>query len=147
MTTDFLDDDALELDVCDVMTPGVVTVDDDATLEQAVDAMDEHRIHAVLVVGTRSGTALGWVTTRGLLGHVGSACGTRVTDAITEEARAIDPAASVRSAIYALGYPGVTRLLVRPRDQVKPDGVVTDYDLTVRATQLSQRPAAPQAAA
>jgi len=147
MSTPLLDDDALELDVRDVMTAGVVTVDDDATLEQAVQTMAEHRIHAVLVVGTRSGTALGWVTTRGLLGHVGSAPTTRVTDAITEDARAVDPRASVRAAIYALGLPGVTRLLVRQRDEREAVGVVTDYDLTVRAIQLSRRPAAPQAAA
>jgi CBS-domain-containing membrane protein len=147
MSTQLLDDEALELDVRDVMTAGVVTVDDDATLEQAVEVMAAHHIHAVLVVGTRSGTALGWVTTRGLLAHVGSASTTRVTDAITEEARGIDPCANVRAGIYALGFPGVTRLLVRRRDCTEPEGVVTDYDLTVRAIQLSRRRVAPQAAA
>jgi CBS domain-containing protein len=147
MSAQLFDAEALELDVSDVMTPHVVTVDDDATLEQAVESMAEHRIHAVLVIGARSGTALGWVTTRGLLGHVGSAPTTRVTDAITEEAKTIDPRASVRAAMYAFGYPGVTRLLVRRRDETEPEGVITDYDLTVRATRLTRRPAAPQAAA
>jgi len=126
----------LDRDVRDVMNPGVVTVDDDATLEQAVEAMAEHRIHAVLVVGAHTGTPLGWVNTRGLLGHVGSAPGTRVTDAITEEARVIDPTATVRAAIYALALPGVTRLLVGRRGSSKWEGVVTDYDLTVKAAQL-----------
>lgn len=147
MSMHLLDDDALELDVREVMTAGVVTVDDDATLGQAVEAMAKHHIHAVLVVGRRSGTALGWVTTRGLLSHVGSPSATRVTDAITEEARGIDPSASVRAAIYGLGFLGLTRLLIRRRDCPDPEGVVTDYDLTVRAIQLSRRPAAPQAAA
>lgn len=137
------DGGVLELEVRDVMTTGVVTVPDDSTLKQAVDTMAEHRIHAVLVVGARAGTALGWVTTRGLLGLLGSPAQTPVADAITEEAKAIEPAANLRAAIYALALPGVTRLLVRPRDSTEPEGVVTDFDLTIRAMQLaglSQRP-------
>jgi CBS domain-containing protein len=135
------DEGALELDVRDVMTPGVVTISDDATLDQAVDAMAAHRIHAVLVAGRRAGTALGWVTTRGLLGLVGWDAQTPATEAITEQATTIQPNASVRSAIYALALPGVTRLLVRRRPLDKVEGVITDYDLTVRATRLSRRPA------
>jgi CBS domain-containing protein len=125
------------------MTTGVVTVRDDATLDQAVDAMAAHRIHAVLVVGRRAGTPLGWVTTRGLLGLLGIEGQSPVTEAITEEAKAIEPTATLRSAICALAFPGVTRLLVRHRQSTKPVGVVTDYDLTVKAIQLaglSRRP-------
>ena len=131
----------LELDVRDVMTPGVVTVSDHATLDEAVDAMAAHRIHAVLVVGDRAGTALGWITTRGLLGLVGGEAETLATDAITERATAIEPNASVRSAIYALSLSGGTRLLVRHRQGDEVEGVISDYDLTVRATRLSRRPA------
>lgn len=138
--------EALELDVRDVMTAGVITVADDATIEEAVEVMAANRIHAVLVVGVRSGTALGWVTTRGLLAHVGGAAATRVTDAITEDARTIDPGANVRAAIYAVTFPGATRLLVRRRGEAW-EGVVTDYDLTVRAIDFSRRRASPQAAA
>jgi predicted transcriptional regulator len=139
--------EALELDVSDVMTADVVTVDEGATLEEAVEVMAAHRIHAALVVGVRSGTALGWVTTRGLLAHVGSAAATRVTDAITEEAKAIDPGASVRTAIYALSFPDVSRLLVRQRDSAHWEGVVTEYDVTVGAIDLSRRRGSPRAAA
>jgi len=138
---------ALDLDVRDVMTPYVAIVDEGATLEDAVEAMAARRIHAVLVVGARSGTALGWVTTRGLLAHVGSAAATRVTDAITEEAKAIDPGASVRTAIYALSFPDVSRLLVRRRDSAHWEGVVTEYDVTVGAIDLSRRRGSPRAAA
>jgi len=133
----------LELSVCEVMTTGVVTIAGDSTLDQAVDAMAEHRIHAVLVVGTRSGTPLGWITTRGLLGLLGIDGRSPATEAITEEAKAIEPTASLRSAIYALSFPGVTRLLVRRREETDSEGVVTDFDLTVRATRLagfSRRP-------
>ena len=138
--TPLFDEGALELDVRDVMTTGVVTVPDDSTLDQAVDAMAAHRIHAVLVVGTRAGTPLGWITTRGLLGLLGIDGTTPATEAITEQAKTIEPAASLRSAIYALSFPGVTRLLVRRREDPEPEGVVTDYDLTVRAMRLSRHP-------
>jgi CBS domain-containing protein len=132
---------ALELEVRDVMTSGVVSVPDDAMLEEAVDLMAAHEIHGILVIGRRTGTPLGWITTRGLLGLLGIDGGTPVTEAITEEAKAIEPTASVRAAIYALSFPGMTRLLVRRRDEIEAEGVITDYDLTVRATRLSRRPA------
>ena len=132
---------ALELEVRDVMTSQVVSVPDDAMLQEAIELMGASGIHAILVVGRRTGTPLGWVTTRGLLGLIGIGGGTPVIEAITEEAKAIEPTASLRSAIYALSFPGITRLLVRRRDEIEPGGVVTDYDLTVRATQLSRRPA------
>jgi CBS domain-containing protein len=135
------DESVLELGVCDVMTHGVVTISDDATLDDAVDAMAAHRIHAVLFLGSRAGTALGWITTRGLLGLVGWDAHTPATEAITERATAIEPNASVRSAIYALALPGVTRLLVRHLPLGTVEGVITDFDLTVRATRLSRRPA------
>ena len=141
--TPLFDEGALELDVRNVMTAGVVTVSDDATLDEAVDAMAAHRIHAVLVVGTDTGTPLGWITTRGLLGLLGIDGQTPATEAITEQPKTIEPTASLRSAIYALAFPGVTRLLVRRRESTEPEGVVTDYDLTVRATRLagfSRRP-------
>ena len=135
------DESALELDVRDVMTHGVVTISENATLDEAVDAMAAHRIHAVLVVGSQTGTMLGWVTTRGLLGMVGSDAQTPATEAITEQATTIEPNASVRSAIYALALPRVTRLLVRHRPLDLAEGVITDYDLTVKATRLSRHPA------
>jgi CBS domain-containing protein len=134
------DEGALALEAREVMTADVVSVSDDATLDDAVDAMAKHRIHAVLVVGSDAGTPLGWVTTRGLLGLVGCAADTPVVEAITEQAKAIEPTASLRAAIYALALPGVTRLLVRKRGETAPEGVISDFDLTVRATRLSRLP-------
>jgi CBS domain-containing protein len=128
----------LGLEVGDVMTPEVFSVTDEATLGDAVDAMAVHRVHAVLVTGAQTGTPLGWVTTRGLLGLVQQDPGTPVTDAITEEARSIDPNATLRAAVYALALPGVGRLLVRSRGGGEPEGVITEYDLTVRAARLSR---------
>jgi CBS domain-containing protein len=131
-------DSALALEARDVMTPGVVTIADDATLDRAVDAMADHRIHAVLVVGVRTGTPLGWITTRGLLGMLGDEAGKPATEAITEQVKCIEPNATLRAAIYALALPGVSRLLVRGRDAEAPEGVITDYDLTVKASRLSR---------
>jgi CBS domain-containing protein len=128
----------LNLEARDVMTEGVVTISDAGTLEEAMDAMAEHRIHAILVVGARSGTALGWVNTRGLLGFVGCDPATPVTEAITEQAKSIEPRATLRAAIYALALPGVTRLLVRSRANEEPEGVISDYDLTIRAARLNR---------
>jgi CBS domain-containing protein len=135
------DSGALALEAQDVMTPGVVTVSDDATLDEAVEAMADHRIHAVLVVDRESGTPLGWITARGLLAMVGCDPGLPAVDAIDEKPRSIEPDATLRAALYALALPGVTRLLVRPRDEAQPVGVISDYDLTVKATRLSRHPA------
>jgi len=135
------DTEALALQACDVMTPGVVTISDGATLDDAVDAMAGHRIHAVLVVGTHTGTPLGWITSRGLLGFVGRSGDTPATEAITEQVKAIEPTAPLRSAIYALALPGTTRLLVRRRDSPLAEGVITDYDLSVKAARLSRHQA------
>ena len=134
------DDSVLELDVYDVMTPGVVTISHDATLDTAVDAMAAHSIHAVLVLGSRTGTALGWITTDGLLGLVAWDADTPATEAITERATTIEPNASVRSAIYALALPGVTRLLVRHRPAGAVEGVITNYDLTAKASPAQSTP-------
>jgi CBS domain-containing protein len=135
------DSGALTLEAKDVMTPGVVTVSDDATLGEAVDAMADHRIHAVLVVDRESGTPLGWITARGLLARVGCDAELPAIDAIDEKPRCIEPEATLRAALYVLALPGVTRLLVRSRDGAEPVGVISDFDLTVKATRLSRHPA------
>jgi CBS domain-containing protein len=131
------DEGAVGLNVRDVMTADVVTIDDDATLDEAVDAMAEHRLHAVLVVGSQTGTPLGWVTTRGLLGLVDADGSMPATDAITEEARAIEPSAGLRAAVYALALPGAARLIVRCRGEQAIEGVLSEYDLTVKAMRLA----------
>ena len=129
-----LGDDLLEREVCDFMTPGCITISEDATVAQAAEALAAHRVHAVLVVGAANGTPLGWVTARGLLGWVGRDRSLEsARDAITEQATGIEPQASVRAALYALSLAGTTRLLVRRRPHQTPEGVITDFDLAVAA--------------
>lgn len=129
-----LGEELLEREVCDFMTPGCITISEDATVAQAAEAMAVHRVHAVLVAGAANGTPLGWVTARGLLGWVGRDRSLEsARDAITEQATGIEPQASVRSALYALSLAGTTRLLVRRRSHGTPEGVITDFDLAVAA--------------
>jgi CBS domain-containing protein len=127
-----LADDLLEREVRDFMTPGCVTISEDATVADAAEALARHRVHAVLVVGAKNGTPLGWVTTRGLLGWLGrdrSLVSAR--EAITEQVTAIDPHERLRVALYALSLAGTTRLLVRRRPHQPAEGVITDFDLAV----------------
>jgi CBS domain-containing protein len=127
-------DALLEGEVADFMTPGCVTISEAASVADAARAMEGHRVHAVLVVGARNGTPLGWVTVRGLLGWVGrDRTLARASEAITEQVRAIPAHESLRTALYALSLSGTTRLLVRSRPNQLPEGVLSDYDLAVAA--------------
>lgn len=134
LVADELPDDLLEREVRDFMTPGCVTISEDATVADAADALARHRVHAVLVVGANNGTPLGWVTARGLLGWLGrdrSLISAR--EAITEQVTAIHPHERLRAALYALSLAGTTRLLVRRRPHQSPEGVITDFDLAIAA--------------
>jgi signal-transduction protein with cAMP-binding, CBS, and nucleotidyltransferase domain len=127
-------DALLEREVADLMTPGCVVISEAASVADAARAIAAHRVHAVLVVGARNGTPLGWVTHRGLLGWIGRDRSlARATEAITEQVRAIPAHESVRTALYALSMSGTTRLLVRSRPKEMPEGVLSDFDLAMAA--------------
>lgn len=124
----------LEREVAEIMTPGCVMISEAASVADAARAMAAHRVHAVLVVGARNGTPLGWVTHRGLLSWLSrDRLLARASEAITEEVRAIPAHESLRTALYALSLAGTTRLLVRNRPNTMPEGVVTDFDLAMAA--------------
>jgi CBS domain-containing protein len=125
----------LDREVCEFMTPGCVAISEDATVAQAADALAVHRVHAVLVVGARNGTPLGWVTARGLIGWLGRDRSlTCAREAITEQVSAIGPNQSLRAALSALTLAGTTRLLVRRAPHELPEGVLTEFDLAVAAS-------------
>ena len=127
-------DPLLDREVADLMTPGCIVISEAASVADAARAMAAHRVHAVLVVGARNGTPLGWVTHRGLLGWVGrDGSLARATEAITEQVRAIPAHESLRTAHYALSLSGTTRLLVRNRPNQMPVGVLSDFDLAMAA--------------
>ena len=122
--------DHLETAVRRFMTPGVVTIAEDASLAQVYRAMVAHSVHAILVVGRTEGKPIGWVTARGLLGWVGRDRSlASAGDAITERPFKIDPNASVREAVTALSQPGTSHLLVCRHEDATPEGVVSELDL------------------
>jgi CBS domain-containing protein len=124
----------LEHPVRGFMTRGCVVISEAASVGDAAETMAAQKVHAVLVVGARNGTPLGWVTHRGLLSWVGrDAAGVPVADAITEQVRAIRPDEPIRTALYALSLSGTTRLLVRTKPDEAPEGVLSDFDLAVVA--------------
>jgi CBS domain-containing protein len=124
--------DILDHEVAGFMTPGVVSISEHASVEEAAQALAEHRVHAVLVVDKSDGTPLGWVTARGLLDWIGrDRALANARDAMTEEITAMRPTGSVGVALYALRMPGVHRLLIRRRPELAPEGVLTEFDLAV----------------
>jgi CBS domain-containing protein len=132
-------DGPLEREVRDFMTPGCVIISEDATVADAAESLARHGVHAVLVVGAKNGTPLGWVTARGLLGWVGRDCLVSAREAVTEQVTAVDPHERVRVALYALSLAGTTRLLVRRRPHQLPEGVITDFDLAIAARRRPKR--------
>lgn len=123
---------ALDMEARELMTPGVISIVEDTSLTQVHRALAAHRVHALLVLGARSGRPLGWVTARGLLawlkGDPSLAC---ARDAITEPATAIEPSASGHEALTALGRPRVSHLLVQRHAEALPEGVISELDLIV----------------
>jgi len=112
------------------MTPGVVTIVEDASVRQARRAMRAHGVHAVLVVGRSQGRPIGWVTARGLLSWAErDETMAFAREAVTEAPTSIDPSASVREAVRAISQPGVTHLLVQHHPDRLPEGVISEVDL------------------
>jgi CBS domain-containing protein len=117
----------------DLMTPGVVTIADDASLGSGIRAMVIHHKHAILVVGAQSGQPLGWATDRGLLAHLDrDAPLTPIGDVITEDPVSVKPGATAREATTVLSRAGTTHLLVASATERAPEGVISAFDL-VRA--------------
>lgn len=126
--------DFLDTPVRQIMTPGVVSIVEDASLSHLHRVMTIHNVQHVLVLGRTQGRALGWVTARGLLAWVdldyGLAC---ARDAITEPPLTIEPGASAREALTALSQAGTSVLLVAHNPERLPEGVLTALDLIALA--------------
>jgi CBS domain-containing protein len=122
--------DHLQIAVRDLMTPGVVTISEDASLLQALRAIRAHDVHAVLVVGAREQKPIGWITVDGLLHWIGQDASLLCArDALSEEPTVIDPLATARDALAALSEPGTQHLLVCRQPGGAPEGVVTAVNL------------------
>jgi len=125
-----LDRSAEEIEVSEVMRPGVVTVAEDASVLQARRALQAHGVHAVLVVERSHGRPLGFITARGLLGWVDrDETIAYARDAVSQAPVWVPPSASLRQALDAMLEPGVTHLLVRRGPAEMGEGVVSALDL------------------
>jgi CBS domain-containing protein len=125
-----------ELAASDLMTPGVVSIVEDAPLRRGLSAMAAHGVQAVLVVGKTTGAPLGWITATGLLPwlEIGT---NRITvrNAITQEPLTVSPEATARTVAIQLSHPGITHLLVCPAGGSQPEGVITALDLVRWASE------------
>jgi CBS-domain-containing membrane protein len=142
--------DYLDTEVGHIMTSGVVTIPENASLHEVYRTLVTHQIHSVLVVGQTTFKPLGWVTARGLLtwlcrdhtaprSHVSWLNGddgmTCARDAITQEPVSIPAWSTAREAVSGLQQPGVSLLLVSARPDLPPEGVLSDLDLVALAAR------------
>lgn len=112
------------------MRPGVIGLSEEASLRQVQRTMVSHGVHAVLVLGARSGRPLGWVTARHPIALIERDPElTAAREAITQEVVALDPGDTVREAIAALAQSGSSHLLIAKHDGHAPEGVVSELEL------------------
>jgi CBS-domain-containing membrane protein len=119
----------LDSEVQDVMTHGVVSIPEDATLRDAHEALLAHDVHALLVTDLHTAAPLGWITARGLLEAARRTAPHTAAQAIKEPVRTISPTATVAQAVDLLLETNVSHLMVSPRANSMPEGVVSDTDL------------------
>ena len=116
------------------MTPGCLTISEDASVAEAAEAMAVTASTRSSCSGRRTAPRSAGSRPAGCsAGSAGTAGCASARDAITEQVTAIAPHESVRVALYALSTAGTTRLLVRRRPHQLPEGVLTDFDLAVAA--------------
>jgi CBS domain-containing protein len=125
---------ALEREVREVMTPGVVTISGDASLHRVHQALAAHGVNAVLVVERKGGRPLGWITAQRLLRIAAADTHLQTAgQAVSEPVQVISPSASVAEAVELLLADGVSHLLVAHGADCMPEGVVSAFDIVSAA--------------
>jgi CBS domain-containing protein len=119
----------LEREVSELMSPGVISIVENAPMTRVFDAFAAHRVHALVVCGGQTGRPIGWITARGLLAWMGSSRSAAARDAITERAVAVRPTATGEQALEALLKEGVSHLLVQQTPSGGAEGVLSERDL------------------
>ena len=116
--------------VTEVMHHGVVAVPATATLQDAAATMRDNKVHAVLVTGS-DGSALGWITSRGILhNHARDwSVQSSAADAITQPAAAVATTATLADAMTVFVATGASHVLVSSTASAPPLGVIADSDL------------------
>jgi CBS domain-containing protein len=126
--------DPFDIPVRSIMSPGVLTIGESASLGLAFDAIAAHRVHALLVLATADSRPLGWISVRSLPTHLeGDLRMLPAVDAIDEEPVVVHPGSTAREAMAELTRPGVSHLLVSHHPGWPPEGVVSALDLAALA--------------
>jgi CBS domain-containing protein len=113
-----------------VMTPGVVCLDADAPLLDAVRSMDRHRVHAIVVLGQGQTGPIGLVTSIGVLPWLDRDLDVvPVRAAITEAAVSVMPGTAVAEVVAILRESTCGHVLVSRTPQQRPDGIVSALDV------------------
>jgi len=144
-------EDSLPLKVRDVMVREVITVDENSTVKEAVDIMNEFQIGSLIVL--EKGKAIGIVTERDFLRRViaeaKDAKNTRVGEIMTTPLVVVEPSADLEEAVKLMFQRKIKKLAVV--DAKKLVGIVTLTDIArfqpqmiKMLKQLTTKQAAPK---
>ena len=144
-------EDSLPLKVRDVMVREVITVDENSTVKEAVDIMNEFQIGSLIVL--EKGKAIGIVTERDFLrrviGEGKDAKNTRVGEIMTTPLVVVEPSADLEEAVKLMFQRKIKKLAVV--DAKKLVGIVTLTDIArfqpqmiKMLKQLTTKQAAPK---
>jgi CBS domain-containing protein len=122
-------EDSLPLKVRDVMVREVITVDENSTVKEAVDIMNEFQIGSLIVL--EKGKAIGIVTERDFLrrviGEGKDAKNTRVGEIMTTPLVVVEPSTDLEEAVKLMFQRKIKKLAVV--DAKKLVGIVTLTDI------------------
>ena len=122
-------EDALPLKVRDVMVREVITVDEDSTVKEAVDVMNEFQIGSLIVL--EKGRARGIVTERDFLRRVIAGAkdvmNTKVKEIMTTPLVVVEPSTDLEEAVKLMFQSKIKKLAVV--DANKLVGIVTLTDI------------------
>jgi CBS domain-containing protein len=120
---------SLPLKVGDVMVREVITVDENSTVKEAVDIMNEFQIGSLIVLG--KGKAMGIVTERDFLRRViagaKDAENTKVREIMTVPLVVVEPSTDLEEAVKLMFHRKIKKLAVV--DGKKLVGIVTLTDI------------------
>ena len=144
-------EDSLPLKVRDVMVREVITVDENSTVKEAVDIMNEFQIGSLIVL--EKGKAIGIVTERDFLrrviGEGKDAKNTRVGEIMTTPLVVVEPSTDLEEAVKLMFQSKIKKLAVV--DAKKLVGIVTLTDIArfqpqmiKMLKQLTTKQAAPK---
>ena len=144
-------EDSLPLKVRDVMVREVITVDENSTVKEAVDNMNEFQIGSLIVL--EKGKAKGIVTERDFLRRViaeaKDVTNTKVKEIMTTPLVVVEPSTDLEEAMKLMFQNKIKKLAVV--DANKLVGIVTLTDIARfqpqmirRLKQLASRQAAPK---